>query len=582
MPDRRQRQHRPHNHLSRAVPPLVAPVLPWALSDDRTQGEPQVFKTAHSMRELYRCVRDQPWPTLDDWQRAEAGRFRDSGGDAAWRFRDALAPEDVAVDLGAYQGDFSAEIRHLHGCRVLAFEPVPEFFQGVQDRFQGDSGVEVYPYGLAGVAGTLDARLDGPATDASPTNGGSCRIELRPFSEVMGRLGVERIGLLKVTIEGGEYELLEALSAGGWLPKIGRLQIQWHPFGPRARSRRAGLTKALAASHRLQWRFDWILESWALKKAVHAPAGKSVDVIIPAHNAEKFIGQAMGSVLAQTLHPESLIVVDDGSQDRTAEVVETFARSSPDLSVRLIRTENRGPNAARNAGLACSSAPFVAFLDADDFWDPAKLGLQMKVMERSPDVGLVFCGQNEVDAEGRPLLGTYRFDRGMKGSCARRLLWENKVTGSASAVLLRRSVLRDSGWFEESLRCGEDWEAWGRMARFTALDYTAVKAVTVRRHSGSNMVAHRGRELAADLRVIGILAAEQGCWGRCQARLAALWRLSVPALPKAWLLASAAPASLFEGWRWVASFPLLVFFRFARAGLGKLQELSSGPRTPSS
>jgi glycosyltransferase involved in cell wall biosynthesis len=97
-----------------------------------------------------------------------------------------------------------------------------------------------------------------------------------------------------------------------------------------------------------------------------------ITVIIPAYNAERTVGIAVDSVLAQTFANFELLVIDDGSQDETADVVT--ARDDP--RVKCVRTENGGVSVARNRGLDLAAGSYVAFLDADDAWQPTKLERQ--------------------------------------------------------------------------------------------------------------------------------------------------------------------------------------------------------------
>src|SRR3954469_12256948 len=101
-----------------------------------------------------------------------------------------------------------------------------------------------------------------------------------------------------------------------------------------------------------------------------------VSVVIPAYNAAQTVGAAVDSVLAQTFGDFELIVVDDGSRDDTAEVV----RARKDPRVNCVRTENGGVSAARNRGLDLAAGSLVAFLDADDAWQPAKLERQHRIL----------------------------------------------------------------------------------------------------------------------------------------------------------------------------------------------------------
>jgi glycosyltransferase involved in cell wall biosynthesis len=107
----------------------------------------------------------------------------------------------------------------------------------------------------------------------------------------------------------------------------------------------------------------------------------SVSAVIPAYNAERFISGAIQSVLVQTYEIAEIIVVDDGSMDRTAEIAAGFPEA------RVIRRPNGGPGAARNTGIHAASGEWIAFLDSDDLWVPRKTEIQLACA--SPEVGVI-------------------------------------------------------------------------------------------------------------------------------------------------------------------------------------------------
>ncbi len=107
-----------------------------------------------------------------------------------------------------------------------------------------------------------------------------------------------------------------------------------------------------------------------------------VAVVIPAYNAEKLLPRALRSVLTQTVAPREVLVVDDGSSDGTSDVARSFG-----APVRCIRQENAGAAAARNRGIAEATAEWIAFLDADDWWEPERLALGL-----AGEVGHLVCG----------------------------------------------------------------------------------------------------------------------------------------------------------------------------------------------
>ncbi len=172
----------------------------------------------------------------------------------------------------------------------------------------------------------------------------------------------------------------------------------------------------------------------------------SVSVIVPVYNAAETISRTLRSCLTQSVPPLEVLVVDDGSTDRTAEIVAGFGNS-----VRLIRQQNAGPGAARNAAARLARGAWLAFLDGDDWWMPGKLEHQMK-LAGAPEIGIIHSLAN-VSAAGIPDLLT--FDD----------LWQRNVIVNSS-VLIRKTAFDALGGFAEhpALRVGEDYNLWLRAA----------------------------------------------------------------------------------------------------------------------
>jgi len=187
-----------------------------------------------------------------------------------------------------------------------------------------------------------------------------------------------------------------------------------------------------------------------------------VSVVIPAYNTEKYIGQAIASALQQTLRDIEVIVVDDGSTDGTASVVDAYA----DPRVRYIYQDNQERSAARNHGLALANAEYVAFLDADDWWAPTKLERQIALFEVNPRLGLVGCWLQPIAPGGAalPLLKGFLDSNEAGGiSVFERLLFGG-LPGPGSTVVVPRTVLSELGGFRTDLHYGEDWEFALRIA----------------------------------------------------------------------------------------------------------------------
>jgi glycosyltransferase involved in cell wall biosynthesis len=192
-----------------------------------------------------------------------------------------------------------------------------------------------------------------------------------------------------------------------------------------------------------------------------------VSVVIPAYNAARTIGKTVDTVLAQTFPDFELIVVDDGSKDDTADIVEAVG----DSRVTCVRTQNGGVSVARNRGLERASGRYVAFLDADDAWKPAKLERQHAAMKANPDVGVSFPATVVVDDDLRPTAAHEAVHR--DDYTAALLLEGNIIAGSASSVMARASLFDEVGGFDPSLSLCADWDMWLRLsaaASFVPID----------------------------------------------------------------------------------------------------------------
>ena len=132
------------------------------------------------------------------------------------------------------------------------------------------------------------------------------------------------------------------------------------------------------------------------------PSSPSLDkprfsVIIPVYNGERFIGETIQSVLAQTYQAAEIIIVDDGSSDDTAAVVERY---SSQITISYVRQQNQGPSAARNRAVSLAQGDWIAFLDADDLWYSNKLQTHRDYIMNYPDIALFWCDMNKIDEQG--------------------------------------------------------------------------------------------------------------------------------------------------------------------------------------
>jgi glycosyltransferase involved in cell wall biosynthesis len=190
-----------------------------------------------------------------------------------------------------------------------------------------------------------------------------------------------------------------------------------------------------------------------------------VSVIIPAYNAEQFIERTLNSVLCQIYQHLEILVVDDGSTDRTAEIVKSIAQQ--DHRVILLQQPNSGVAAARNLGIQKSKGEFIAPIDADDIWYPQNLEKQVRcLLQSEPSVGLVYSWSLNIDEEDSPIEGFCASK--IEGKVYKTLLCHNFI-GNASATLIRRTCFEKVGGYncqmkEQNAQGCEDWELYLRIA----------------------------------------------------------------------------------------------------------------------
>ena len=184
-------------------------------------------------------------------------------------------------------------------------------------------------------------------------------------------------------------------------------------------------------------------------------------VVIPAHNEADRIVSAISSVKRQSVSAKKIVVVDDGSDDLTAEIAAGLD------GVKVIRSEKAsGPSHARNLGIEAAESPWVAFLDADDTWTSGKIEAQLRLAD-STGAGLVYCGVTVCSGTGAEKISVRPTICSSQRAMRRTLLLWNCITGSSSAVIVERQLLERVGGFDTDLHYGEDWDLWLRLSQLT-------------------------------------------------------------------------------------------------------------------
>ena len=228
------------------------------------------------------------------------------------------------------------------------------------------------------------------------------------------------------------------------------------------------------------------------------PGTPDVSVIIPAYNAASTIAETLASVFVQSRRNFEVIVVDDGSRDRVA--LDKVLASWRDR-LHLVRQANQGAGAARNAALAVARGRFVAFLDADDMWLPDFLDRQLAVLGARPDLDMIWSDGWIVGET--PLAGrTYLAATATREAPAFLSLVRQTCSVLTSAVVVRRSMVEAVRGFDDTIRRGQDFDLWLRLAHDGAVMAVHTEPLVYRRVHGANL---SGDEVTQLRRAIAVL-----------------------------------------------------------------------------
>lgn len=197
----------------------------------------------------------------------EAMRWRREQGDAQLRLDYPLDRDSVVLDVGGYHGDFAQQIHDRFGCRVFVFEPVPQFFELCAQRFASCPRVRCFNYGLSASAGrfAITEEADGSSLAKRSAKVPRQWVEVRRYADVVQALGLDRIDLLKLNIEGGEYDVLTHLLDTGLIRRVRYLQVQFHDFVDEAARRRDQIRERLRQTHDEMWNYPFVWESWRIR-----------------------------------------------------------------------------------------------------------------------------------------------------------------------------------------------------------------------------------------------------------------------------------------------------------------------------
>jgi glycosyltransferase involved in cell wall biosynthesis len=204
-----------------------------------------------------------------------------------------------------------------------------------------------------------------------------------------------------------------------------------------------------------------------------------VSVNICCYNSEKYIKETIQSVLDQTFNDFEVIIIDDGSRDKSAEIIKSFS----DQRLKYYYQNNQGLSSSRNRAIELSGGEYIALLDHDDLWNPNKLEKQIALFEKNPELALVFSNCYIISADGT-ISGTY-FDINSpaRGKVFDQLILRDFIP--CLSAVIRKAVLIKTGLFRLDFKMAEEYDLFLRISKIAPIDYVDEPLASYRWHENN-------------------------------------------------------------------------------------------------
>ena len=208
-----------------------------------------------------------PYAVVKLFQRSEESKeilkwLADRGDETLRLNYQELNENSLVFDCGGYKGEFASNIFSKYCCKVYVFEPVKKFAQYIQDRFSKNPKIKVYPFGLGAKKDNFSISVDENASSIFKEGDEKTTAEIICFKDFFIENNIDCIHLIKINIEGGEYDLLNHIIETGLISRIENLQIQFHNFVPNAKNLREIIQQKLKKTHHLTYNYDFVWENW--------------------------------------------------------------------------------------------------------------------------------------------------------------------------------------------------------------------------------------------------------------------------------------------------------------------------------
>ena len=189
------------------------------------------------------------------------------GGDERFRYDYPLTAGSYVLDLGGYEGQWASDIHDRYRCRIAIFEPVASYAEGIRQRFASNDAVELFQFGLGASNRTETIYIRGAGSSAYGKKAEAEDMHMVDVNEWFEDQGVPQVDLMKINIEGGEYELLERMLECDLIDRVIDLQIQFHNIAFESFRRMEAIKNGLARTHRPGYQYKFVWENWSRKDA---------------------------------------------------------------------------------------------------------------------------------------------------------------------------------------------------------------------------------------------------------------------------------------------------------------------------
>ncbi len=197
---------------------------------------------------------------------AEFDRWIKDNGDLTHRLRYDLNEDSIVFDLGGYKGEWAEKIHQNYNSKIYVFEPVHSFYNKILNQFKLNTNVHVFCYGLGPKDEELEISLTSDSSSIFNTEGEKEKIQMKEFIKFLEEQDIKNIDLIKINIEGGEYDLLEYIIEHNILHMFKNIQVQFHRFIPECVARRNNIREHLSKTHETTYDYEFVWENWKLKE----------------------------------------------------------------------------------------------------------------------------------------------------------------------------------------------------------------------------------------------------------------------------------------------------------------------------